>query len=116
MIKESPPWAQCPALVNLKLQEEEQQLRPLRQQRDANPDNIQNQVVLAGTLHQLDFSFPDGGSRIPEAEQAYKWVSSPLRSTALYNEEIHSVHFVNVQYSCRVLSNRLLQRLLACLG
>jgi len=53
----------------------------LRRQRDANPGDFQIQMLLAATLHQLEHSYPDGGSRVPEAEQAYRWEPGRLRLT-----------------------------------
>lgn len=35
------------------------------------PDNSLHNAQLATTLQHLDFVSPDGGSRIPEAEEAY---------------------------------------------
>jgi hypothetical protein len=52
--------------------QQEDKLQMLRRQRDAQPGDFQTQMLLAATLHQMDHSHPDGGSRIPEAEQAYR--------------------------------------------
>lgn len=56
------------------LQKAEQQVLQLRSTARANPHNMQAQLELAGVLHQLHMHIPDGGTRVPEIAQHYKWV------------------------------------------
>lgn len=54
------------------------QLQQLRHAAQQQPHNPLPHVQLALALHELNHQRPDGGSRVPEAEQAYRWVGVPV--------------------------------------
>ena len=57
------------ATVREQQHETADRLRELARQR---PSDYQTHLELATQLHSLDQQYPDGGRRIPEAEQAYR--------------------------------------------
>lgn len=57
----------------MKLTLQESQLESLRTSNQRSPENFEILLQLASLLHQLDHAHPDGGSRIPEAEAAYRY-------------------------------------------
>lgn len=52
--------------------QDQDRLEGLRRRCRDFPGNVQALADLAGFLHQQDHAHPDGGSRIPEAEKAYR--------------------------------------------
>ena len=66
------PWHDSSASLNAFNQQERSQLESLKTQNERNPGNFGTLTQLASLLHQLDHAHPDGGSRIPEAEAAYR--------------------------------------------
>jgi hypothetical protein len=53
--------------------ESEEALDGLRQRLAENQDNYNLNLELASILHHLNSVHPDGGTRVPEAEAAYRY-------------------------------------------
>lgn len=50
----------------------EAQAAALRQRLSQAASDFEGWLELAGTLHQLDYTAPNGGKRVPEAADAYR--------------------------------------------
>lgn len=77
---------------------QQQQLEQLRHAAKQQPNSPLAHIQLALALHELNHQFPDGGSRVPEAEQEYRLVGDvccALTSLLLLSSGTGPLHHMN---------------------